>query len=846
MRRARPLALLVSATAMAAVLVPLGQLADADSPGISALYGADEPGRAQGPVGVPGRRFTPYVGTLHAHSGYSDGWPGSTPATYFASAKKNGLDFLGSSDHSDFLAAPIVTSDYCYPDSPEELADIATQLADTASCVGGDPDPLKTLTKWEATKGYAAAATTPAFSAFQGFEWSSDVYGHINAYFSKNMSNAKVDGYPTPKTFYDWATRRPELGGGSDAVLTFNHPGAKDLLKPVREGLGAPDSTSLNWNDFAFDPRLDQQMAGLEVFNDGDEFGSTRDTALYPEGYYAHVLDKGWHVAPVGAEDLGHRKSDVWGGPTSPKTVILASNRSPAALRAAMLARRVYAVRDERIRLDLTVGGLMMGSRLSAPTGKKLAIRAKASWPGHRGLTLQLVTSKGKVVAQGKGEVKTTRAAGPAEKYYFIRVLEAGKPVAYSAPVWVSAAKGAAIGEWLAGDFHVHTCYSHDSYCPREQKGSYFGDPNAGLDSLGLGDSNTDLEEGYTFSGTVRERFAEAAAKGLDFLAVTDHHSDGNLKESGAKSVNDAGFGTSGVLGVPAYENSIQGHAQMLGATRVYPAGKQDAAAINAMARRLRADGGLFQANHPSDKLEHSMASCRDTGDLNWRYGYDVRVDSVEVWNYSHLLQPPLPAQNSNADSIFYWECMLNRGWRVAATGGSDSHWLAIAALQGLGNPTTWAFASERSARGLLEAVRNGRTSISLQPPITGATQLLLEADADRDGTFESMIGDTVRPGTPMRVRALGLPGFGFVEVRANGVSLLKDELLAPGGVLTFTSPRKAGWVRATLSVPDAAAERKATCDDALGQVVGVLGQTTTYCRNQLALLALTSPIYLR
>lgn len=862
MRVSRPLAAATSLAAAIALAVPLAQLSQADA-GISSVYGGNEQGPAKPPVGGIERTFTPYVGSLHEHSGYSDGWVGSTPATYFASGKKFALDFMGSSDHSDFLGVPLSTSAYCAPDPNHPTdRDPVEQVQDTAQCPGGDPsDETKSLTKWDATKKYAVAATVPGYTAFQGFEWTSDIYGHINVYFSKNFANAKIDGYPTPKTFYDWLTRRPEQGGGSDGLMTFNHPGAKDQLKPARNAVGLPDSTSLNWNDFAYDPRIDNQVVGVEAYNDVDEYATTRDKDKYPEGYYAHVLDKGWHVAPVGAEDLGHRRSDDWGGPSWAKSVILATNRSAPALKAAMLARRVYAVRDRAIRLDLHVDGEMMGSRITAPTGTPLPITASVTWPGHTGLKLQLVTSKGVVVASGTDTLTTTAAAAPGQKYYFLRVQSGSSYVAYSAPVWVSAARNTHVGEWLAGDLHVHTCYSHDAYCPRGEKGSYFGDPLGtpaddqlaqvgaaaapALDQAGLGDGNTDIKDFYTFGGTVRERFTEAAAKGLDFLAITDHHSDGNPQDDGSISVRDAGFGTSEVVGLPGYENSIHGHAQMLGATHVYPAGAQDAAAINAMMAALHADGGLLQANHPVDGLDHQLTSCSNVSGIQWGYGFDVHVDTVEVWNLGHYLQPPLPASLSNDDSEFYWECMLNKGWHVAATGGSDSHWMASAAVQGLGNPTTWVFAPERSARGVLAALHAGRTSISVQPPITGATQLLLEADADRDGSYESMIGDTVPPSTPMRVRALGTPGAGLVDVRANGATLLSGALLTPGGTIDFVSPAKPGWVRAKLYAPDATAQRASTCDAPINTLFGLAGEQTSYCRDQLTTIALTSPIYL-
>ncbi len=393
--------------------------------------------------------YADYVGSLHEHSGYSDGWVGSTPATFYAAGKKQGLDFVGGSDHSDFLGVPLSTSGYCTPDPTNPTGrDPVAQVQDTLQCPGGDPsDETKALTKWQATKDYAAAASTKDFTAFQGFEWTSDIYGHLNGYFSTNYANAKVDGYPTPKTFYDWLTLRPELGGGADAIFTFNHPGAKDQLKAVRQGAGLPDSTSLNWNDFAYDPRVDDQAVGLETYNDVQEYGSTRDTNLYPEGYYAHVLDKGWHVGAVGAEDLGHRRSDDWGGPSWAKTVILSTNRDPAALKAALLARRFYAVRSGALRLGLTVDDALMGSRLTRATGDRLHVAAAAAWPGTSGLTLQLVTSHGVVVATGTDSLRAELVAAPDQKYYFLRVLRGSSPMGYSSPVWVSAAASSHVGD---------------------------------------------------------------------------------------------------------------------------------------------------------------------------------------------------------------------------------------------------------------------------------------------------------------------------------------------------------------------------------------------------------------
>jgi hypothetical protein len=341
----------------------------------------------------------------------------------------------------------------------------------------------------------------------------------------------------------------------------------------------------------------------------------------------------------------------------------------------------------------------------------------------------------------------------------------------------------------------------------------------------------------------------------LDYLALTDHHDDGRPEDSGVESVRDPNFGSHGVIGLPGYENSISGHAQMLGinwdsfTAGRYNAGNKQAADINRMADALRADGGVFQANHPVEAGEFGRpVTCDDAGTdpMDWGYGYDVDIESMEVWNIGHITQQPIPSMSSNEDAIRLWECWLQRRERVAATGGSDSHWISTAAIQGPGNPTTWVFARERSAAGVVQAIREGRTSISLTPPVAGATQLHLEADADGDGTFESLIGDAIPPGSAMRVRATGLPGGGFVQVRANrpqpdskdpGRTLIDNAPLTPGGEVRFKAPDNTGWVRATLFLPEAKAERSA-CEPAFGS-------QTSYCRNSILITALTSPIYL-
>jgi len=140
----------------------------------------------------------------------------------------------------------------------------------------------------------------------------------------------------------------------------------------------------------------------------------------------------------------------------------------------------------------------------------------------------------------------------------------------------------------------------------------------------------------------------------------------------------------------------------------------------------------------------------------------------------------------------------------------------------------------------VLEGLRGGHTFISHQPPYLGGPQIRLEADGNGDGQFESMVGDTVRPGTALRARVLG-GGGSLLRVITDRGRQAFDPIAVTGDSEEhrFRLPAGATWVRAEIFDPDLARERGVVCDDAIGS-------ETTYCRNLLLVLAMTSALYLR
>ena len=379
----------------------------------------------------------------------------------------------------------------------------------------------------------------------------------------------------------------------------------------------------------------------------------------------------------------------------------------------------------------------------------------------------------------------------------------------------------------------MHTIYGHDTCITPT---------TAWDDSKPDRAARTSCSDAYTVSFTPQQRLDEAFNRGLDFVAITDHNNVVNQTDPAELSWLAA---HPSFVYIPGYENSQPGHVQMLGARACYSntgaiAGAtvqcnsavtdQTAVGEQALADALRADGGVFQINHPSD--------------MNWlsHIGYAVVPDTVEVWNIGPwAYQHPFPASNDNDFSLRWYDGFLKQGFEVGATGGSDTHWVTTDAVQGVGEPTTWVFVKRLTLEGVLDGLRAHRTFVSALPPVLNGPQLFLEADRNGDGTFEAIAGSETSPASTFRVRAPGAVPGSIVRVVTDQGSA---DLTLLGTQITFRPgsggvPGATLFVRAELLLPDAKAARRAACDP-------VIGSQTTLCRNDLLMEALSSPIYIR
>lgn len=254
-------------------------------------------------------------------------------------------------------------------------------------------------------------------------------------------------------------------------------------------------------------------------------------------------------------------------------------------------------------------------------------------------------------------------------------------------------------GVWLKGDLHIHSRHSKDSSNNPEKK---------------------------------IIRFAEDV--GFDYIAITDHdnHVNGDVAHN---TWSDPEFKSKSVILLYGAEwTTNRGHGNVFSAKpydhkRLYDVRDARDANILAVKKSL---GVHLSANHPSGK-DH------------FGFSYDI-VDSIEVWNSA--------VWSNNAAAMMIWDDMLRSGRKLTGRGGSDSHHgvpdtpaQAVAnSIQStanyVGTPTTWVFAKNRSGQAVVDALANGRVSVSANPD---DPRVELRADLDGDGQMDMMMGDNVK-----------------------------------------------------------------------------------------------------
>lgn len=333
-----------------------------------------------------------YFGQLHSHTNLSDG-QGTIDEAYQYAKNQAGVDFLAVTDHSNSFDN----------DTQASLADGSMSS--------------KWNTGLNAADKYNEDGNFTAIYAYE-MTWSSGTgkYGHMNTFNTpgfETRTNSAMD----LRTYYN------TLKTQSQSVSQFNHPG----------------TTFGDFVDFGYyDEEIDELVTLIEVGN-GD--GPIRGSGYFPSyEYYTRALDKGWHVAPTNNQD-NHK--GLWGNANSARTVVEAEDLTRDSLYEAIRERRVYSTEDENLEISYELNGATMGSILSEQNEANVVVTVLDPDAGDNIDKIQLITDGGRVahevtnVNATEKEWKLTFVPNSSSTYYYVKVVQADKDIAVTAPVWI-------------------------------------------------------------------------------------------------------------------------------------------------------------------------------------------------------------------------------------------------------------------------------------------------------------------------------------------------------------------------------------------------------------------------
>ena len=346
---------------------------------------------------------------------------------------------------------------------------------------------------------------------------------------------------------------------------------------------------------------------------------------------------------------------------------------------------------------------------------------------------------------------------------------------AYEAKVWFDRADAPFPGflpapiktgpGWYRGDLHMHTAHSDGACLSRK---------------------------GASVPCPVFKTLEAAGARGLDFIAVSDHNGvsqNASLREL-APYFDD-------LLLIPAREiTTFKGHANVFGTTAPldFQLGSNRAPRLSAILDEVEAAHALISVNHPGQPSGEACMGCGWTAETDWS-----RIPVMEAINGGALA---LFGPEGPLSGVPFWEARLNAGFRIAAIGGSDNHDAPNAAGKAstIGVPTTVVHAPDLSQDSILAAIRQGHVFVD----VWGTRDRLLEVEA-RTGGLRAEMGDVlpVAAGAKVSIEAhvAGAPEGAVLSLAGDGAKLAAAFAPALGAAETrssfeLTADGQAHWLR--------------------------------------------------
>lgn len=295
---------------------------------------------------------------------------------------------------------------------------------------------------------------------------------------------------------------------------------------------------------------------------------------------------------------------------------------------------------------------------------------------------------------------------------------------------------------WYRGDLHMHTQHS---------------------------DGSCGSRTGKRIPCPLFRTLEAATARGLDFVAVTEHNTTAHFQDlAELQPYYDD------LLLIPGREiTTFHGHANVFGVTAPldFQLGGPRAPDLGRILDQVEAAKGLISINHPGLPSGEACMGCGWTAKTDF-----ARIPAIEAINGVNSEGP--------LSGIAFWEARLNAGFRITAVGGSDNHDAGLPSARGVGTPTTVVWAANLSQDAILDGIRQGRTFVDVQ----GTRDRLLDVRAD---------------GTALSVRVAKAAGGRLMFAGSAAAGLSDAGPLGEDTSRTFDLAGRKGWLRVDVRGPD-------------------------------------------
>ncbi|MBS1821917.1 MAG: PHP domain-containing protein [Acidobacteria bacterium] len=253
---------------------------------------------------------------------------------------------------------------------------------------------------------------------------------------------------------------------------------------------------------------------------------------------------------------------------------------------------------------------------------------------------------------------------------------------------------------WFRGDLHMHDAHS---------------------------DGSCDSQSGKKVPCPLYKTVEAAAARGLDFIAITDHNT---ISHFDAERELAPYFDR--MLFIPGREiTTFQGHANVFGTTEFidFRLTSKSVPTFSKLLDEVDSKHALLSINHPGLPTGSACMGCGwSVKDTDFK-----RVHVIEAINGDNADGP--------LSGVPFWQQRLNDGLRVTAIGGSDNHNASYPPDHeaAIGRPATVVYAANLSERAILDGIRAGHVFVDVEGTRDRAIALMATAGAQTVAMGDSM-----------------------------------------------------------------------------------------------------------